>query len=267
MLNKAIEFQFIKRNKVKRINVALMRKSGRNSKGMLVCFHKAGGHKRLYKVVDFFRILYNIPGIVLKFVYDASRNSYLALVLYKNGFISYIIAPSLLKEKDIIYSGLNIPYKLGSCMPLYKIPSSFFIHNVELNARKGSIFARSAGTSIQMLKKTDQFVLIRLPSKEERVISLKNWGVLGKVAFEHKKLIKKTKAGSLKSKGKKPVVRGVAKNPIDHPHGGGEGRTTAGQPSVSPWGIYTKGVRTTTRFKRITTYKWGFFRRRCNKVW
>ena len=266
-LNKTIEFEIIKRRKVKRMNIALSRKSGRNSMGSMILRNRGKGHKRLFKLIDFMRILYNVPGCILRFDYDANRNNFLALVLYKNGFISYIIACNLLKKNDIIYTGYNVPYKIGSCMPLYKIPIGFYIYNVELNEKKGSIFARAAGTKIQMLKKTGQYVLIRLPSKEERVINLCNWAVLGKVAFDLKKLVKKLKAGQNRYKGIKSKVRGVAKNPIDHPHGGGEGKTTAGMPSVSPWGWYTKGLRTTTRFKRKVKFKWGFFKRRCNKVW
>lgn len=149
----------------------------------------------------------------------------------------------------------------------FRIPVGTLVHSVELRFNFGGIFSRAAGVASQILKKIGAFVLVRLSSREERFLSLKNSAIIGKLSFDFKKTIKKKKASINILLGKKPVVRGVVKNPIDHPHGGGEGRTTAGQPSVSPWGIYTKGTRTTFRFKSYRYYKWGFFKRRNGVIW
>lgn len=262
------EFKLRKYVCVKNMYVVKKKLSGRSSFGAIVIGHTGGGSKKRYRLVDFFRIFRDMPAKVIRFEYDPNRSAYLALISYLNGCLSYVLASSLLKVGDYIFSGSVFSMSVGSVFSLYRIPLGSFVHSVSLRLKLGGIMARAAGTSIQVLKKIGLFVLLRLPSKEERFVNFFRFASVGKVGYESKKFIYLVKAGSSVHSGLRPVVRGVAKNPIDHPHGGGEGRTTAGKPSVSPWGIYTKGVRTTTRYKRRSAvYKWGFLKRRSGLFW
>lgn len=187
------------------------------------------------------------------------------LISYLNGFISYKIAPTLVTSGMIILDNFKFLGKNGSFGQLMQCNVGSFIYNYQSSLYGLSKYARSAGVYIQLVRKLGSFGLLRFSSGEERFVSLFSYCCIGRVSGRLVKLMKKVSAGSNIRRGFKSKVRGVAKNPIDHPHGGGEGRTTAGQPSVTPWGIYTKGVRTTTRFKRFVWYRYGFFRRR-NKI-
>lgn len=246
--------------------VMMKRYSGRSNNGNLIFFGRGGGYRNYYRVVDFKRLLINVPGKILRFEYDPNRNIYIMLVLYLNGALSYLLAPNLLKCNSYIFAGVKVLPKVGNLISLLNCPTGSFVHCIKIDS-VFSKFARSAGTYIQIIRKIGYTVLLRFPSKEERFILIDNMCVLGRLSGEHVKLFKHTSAGFFRRLGFRPKVRGVAKNPIDHPHGGGEGRTTAGQPSVTPWGFYTKGIRTTTRFFRFNLSKWGFFKRRNNTVW
>jgi large subunit ribosomal protein L2 len=262
------EFNLRKYICVKNMYITKKRLSGRSSFGVIIAGHAGGGEKKRYKLVDFFRIFRDMPSRVVRFEYDSNRSAYLALISYLNGCLSYVLASSLLKIGDYIFSGAIFSMCVSSVFSLYRVPLGSFVHSVSLRLGLGGIMARAAGSSIQVLKKVGLFVLLRLPSKEERFVNFFRFGSIGKVGYESKKFMRLVKAGSSVHSGARPIVRGVAKNPIDHPHGGGEGRTTAGKPSVSPWGIYTKGVRTTTRYKRRSVvYKWGFLKRRTGVFW
>lgn len=261
------EFKNYKYKPVKNMYISRKKLAGRSSDGTIILKHRGGGLKRHFKIIDFIRFFRFLPAKVIRIEYDTNRSLFLALILYINGCLSYILAPSLLKVNDFIFSNINLYLRAGNVFNLYRIPLGTFIHNVELRYNFGGLFVRAAGTAMQLLRKVGLFCLVRMPSKEERFLSLKNSAVLGRISYELKKFLKKKKAGINRLRGFKSVVRGVAMNPVDHPHGGGEGRTTAAQPSVTPWGLYTKGIRTTTRFKRRTIFKWGFFKRRTGVVW
>lgn len=267
LILKAYEFYIKKRTKIKKLQLSLKKKSGRNSEGTIILKGRGGGFKRKYRIVDFTRSMELIPYYIVRFEYDPNRNTFLMLISYINGFVSYKIAPTLVRNGFLILNDFNFYTKKGSIIPLIESSTGSFIYNYQLKISAFSKYARSAGVFIQVVRKLGSYTLLRMPSGEERFVPIDSVSNLGRVSHNLVKLLKYTKAGKNRQKGFKSKVRGVAKNPIDHPHGGGEGRTTAGQPSVSPWGIYTKGVRTTSRFKRKGTYKQGFFKRRDKKVW
>lgn len=267
MLFHTYEFKTIKRFKYfRKLLVPLVKKSGRDVRGQIVMFSRGGGFKRYYRLIDFKRIVFDMPGKVTRFEYDPNRSTFIMLVVYINGIIAYYLAPTLLKVGKFIMNGRSVNPVVGNSLPLFNVGVGSFVHCVKVGAIK-AVVGRSAGTSVQVIRKFGSLVLLRFPSKEERFIYSFNYCVLGRISFDQRKLIKKTSAGLNRRLGLRPHVRGVAKNPIDHPHGGGEGRTSGGQPSVSPWYIYTKGVRTTTRWNRFNLYRWGFFRRRSGVVW
>ena len=257
----------------KRLLVVMKRFSGRSNVGRLIFLGRGGGYKNYYRLVDFKRTLYNIPGKVLNFEYDPNRNMYIMLVLYLNGTLSYLLAPRLIRKSNYVYNNIDIKklnrskvYKVGNLLSLSNCATGSFIHCLKIDSLV-SKYGRAAGTCIQVVRKIGYSVLLRFPSKEERFVNLNNGCILGRLGNGHIKLLKYTSAGYMRRIGRKSNIRGVAKNPIDHPHGGGEGRTTAGQPSVTPWGFFTKGIRTTTRFVRFNLSKWGFFKRRNKIVW
>lgn len=266
-LLKSFEFFIKKRTKIKRLQLTLKTKSGRNSEGTLILNGRGGGFKRKYRIVDFTRSMDFIPFYIVRFEYDPNRNTFLMLISYINGFVSYKVAPTLVRNGFLILNDFNFYTPKGAIVQLIESSTGSFIYNYQLRKHEFSKYARSAGVFIQVVRKLGSYTLLRMPSGEERFVPIKSSSQLGRVSHNLFKLLKYTKAGINRQKGFKSKVRGVAKNPIDHPHGGGEGRTTAAQPSVSPWGIYTKGIRTTTRFKRKGTYKQGFFKRRNKKVW
>jgi large subunit ribosomal protein L2 len=261
---KKFEYFSIKRIKLKSLMIKKIRINGRNSGGKIVLRYRGGGGvKKFYRFVDFFRKLYNIPAIVRSFVYDPNRNIYLSLLYYINGIFSYILTPVYLNIGDFVISGFRVLLQNGNNLPLVYVPLGTLVNGVSFFSKDPSKIARAAGTSIQLLKRFLNYILIRLPSGEERLVGLFNFCSIGALSGSLNKLYRITKAGNNIRAGRKSAVRGVAKNPVDHPHGGGEGRTTAAQPSVSPWGVYTKGTRSTTKFIRYNKINtWKIFRRR-----
>lgn len=264
-VNKPYEFSLYKRGAIKPLKLTKVAISGRNSLGTIILNGRGGSHKRFFRLLDFNRFIKNVPAVVVRFEYDPNRSSFIMLVLYYNGFFSYLLAPSMLSVNDIIINSSLVNNKIGSSTNLINITVSSFVHCVSFKYNSLLKLARSSGTFVTLLKRVGLFVIARLPSKEERFLNLNNTAVLGKLSFNLNKILFKTSAGDMRNMGRRPKVRGVAKNPIDHPHGGGEGRTTAGRPSVSPWGVYTKGVRTTGKYKRPQS--WAFIRRRNGEFW
>lgn len=219
------------------------RTGGRNAHGHITTRHIGGGHKKLYRLVDFLKTKDGIPGKVERIEYDPNRSANLALILYADGERRYVIAAKGMEVGQQIISGMNAPIKLGNTLPIRQIPVGTTIHCVELIPGKGAQIARSAGTSVQLLAREGLYAQVRLRSGEIRRIHTECRATIGEVGNEEHSLRKIGKAGAQRWKGIRPTVRGVAMNPIDHPHGGGEGRTGTGRVPVSPWGGLTKGYR------------------------
>jgi len=218
--------------------------SGRNNRGCITVKGRGGGHKRKYRVIDFHRKS-TIVAKVATIEYDPNRNARIALLQYKDGSKKYIIAPRSLKVGMEINSGMGVPIEVGNAMPLELIPLGSIIHNVELTLGKGGQIARSAGTYAQLIAKEGNFVTLKLPSNEVRLVNKKCYATLGQVGNIDSVNITLGKAGRSRWLGKKPKVRGVVKNPIDHPHGGGEGRSPIGRAKpVTPWGKPALGIKT-----------------------
>ena len=227
---------------------------GRNNNGRITTRHIGGGNKRLYRAVDFKRNHKDgIPATVKQIEYDPNRSAFIALVLYADGEWSYIIAIHGLKEGDVIYSGQEAPIKPGSCMPLANVPLGSVICCVELKPGKGAQLARSAGSEVQLLAREGAYATLKLRSGEIRKVSVDCRAVLGTVSNTEHNLTRLGKAGAKRWRGVRPTVRGVAMNPVDHPMGGGEGRTSGGGHPVSPWGQLAKGKKT-RRNKRTNKY-------------
>ena len=217
---------------------------GRNNAGRITTRHVGGGHKKFYRIIDFKRNKTEVPAVVERIEYDPNRTANIALVLFKDGERRYIIAPKGIEVGQEILSAETTPVKPGNCMPLRNMPLGTTIHCVELKPGKGAQIARSAGTSVQLVAKDGAYVTIRLRSGEMRKVSSDCKGVVGEVSNSEHNLISLGKAGAKRWRGVRPTVRGVAMNPVDHPHGGGEGRTSGGRHPVSPWGTPTKGYKT-----------------------
>jgi large subunit ribosomal protein L2 len=217
---------------------------GRNNKGRITTRHRGGGHKQRYRIVDFKRIKDGITAKVERLEYDPNRSANLALLLYADGERRYIIAAKGLESGVELMSGSSAPIRPGNCMPLKSIPVGSVIHCVELKPGKGAQIARSAGTSVQLVAREGRFAIIRLRSGETRRIPVECRATLGEVGNSEHGLRSLGKAGASRWRGVRPTVRGVAMNPVDHPHGGGEGRTSGGRHPVSPWGQPTKGHKT-----------------------
>ena len=217
---------------------------GRNNKGRITTRHIGGGHKQRYRVVDFKRDKDGIPATVERLEYDPNRSANIALLLYKDGERRYVIAPKGINAGDEILSGASAPIKAGNTLPLSNIPIGTQIHCIEMKPGKGAQIARSAGTSAQLLAREGVYVTIRLRSGEMRKIHVNCKATIGEVGNSEHGLRSLGKAGATRWKGVRPTVRGVVMNPVDHPHGGGEGRTSGGRHPVSPWGMPTKGYRT-----------------------
>ena len=217
---------------------------GRNNQGRITTRHIGGGHKQHYRVIDFKRNKIDIPAVVERIEYDPNRTANIALLLFKDGERRYIIAPSSIQVGQEILSSETVPVKAGNCMPLRNMPLGTTIHCVELKPGKGAQIARSAGTSAQLVAKDGAHVTLRLRSGEMRKVLSDCKGVVGEVSNSEHNLISLGKAGASRHRGIRPTVRGVAMNPVDHPHGGGEGRTSGGRHPVSPWGTPAKGYKT-----------------------
>ena len=234
-------------HKGKPVDSLLAKKSksgGRNNAGRITSRHRGGGHKQRYRIIDFKRTKDGVPGRIERLEYDPNRSAHLALVLYADGERRYIIAPKGLKDGDSIISGSEAPIKIGNCLPLKSIPVGTQIHCIELKPGKGAQVARSAGASAQLAAREGAYATVRLRSGEMRKIHSGCRAVIGEVGNDEHSLRKLGKAGATRWRGVRPTVRGVAMNPVDHPHGGGEGRTAGGRHPVSPWGVPTKGYKT-----------------------
>ncbi len=218
--------------------------AGRNNRGKITVRHKGGGHKQRYRIIDFKRIKDDIIAKVERLEYDPNRSANIALVLYADGERRYIIAPKTLQVGDEIISGNTVAIKVGNVMPMLNIPLGSVIHCIELKPRKGAQMARSAGTSAQLIAKEDNYVTLRLRSGEVRKVLAECRATIGEVSKSEHSLRKLGKAGATRWRGVRPTVRGVVMNPVDHPHGGGEGKTSGGRHPVSPWGMPTKGYKT-----------------------
>ena len=219
---------------------------GRNNSGRITRRHSGGGHKQKYRVIDFRRNKDDIPATVERLEYDPNRSAYIALLKYADGERRYIIAPAKVSAGDQLVSGESVPMKPGNCLPLRNIPMGSTVHCVEMKPGKGAQLARSAGTSVQLVAREGQYATIRLRSGEMRKVLSDCRAVLGEVSNSEHSLRSLGKAGAARWRGVRPTVRGVAMNPVDHPHGGGEGRTSGGRHPVSPWGTPTKGYKTRT---------------------
>ncbi|MPS33625.1 MULTISPECIES: 50S ribosomal protein L2 [unclassified Salinivibrio] len=226
---------------------------GRNNNGRITVRHIGGGHKHHYRVIDFKRTKDGIPAKVERLEYDPNRSANIALVLYTDGERRYIIAPKGLKAGDQIQSGADAAIKVGNSLPMRNIPVGSTIHNIELKPGKGAQLARSAGAYAQIVARDGAYVTLRLRSGEMRKVLAEGRATLGEVGNSEHMLRELGKAGAARWKGARPSVRGVAMNPIDHPHGGGEGRTSGGRHPVSPWGMPTKGFKT-RKNKRTDKY-------------
>ena len=250
--------EITKKRPEKRLTKPLRKSGGRNTHGRITCRHRGGGHKRHYRVIDFKRDKIDIPAKVAAIEYDPNRSVRIALLHYADGEKRYILAPQRLKVGDEVMSGPQADIKPGNTLPLSNIPLGTQIHNIELRIGKGGQIVRSAGTYAQLMAKEDRYALVKLPSGEVRMVLLKcqaTVGQLGNTNHENRSL---GKAGRKRWYGRRPKVRGVAMNPVDHPMGGGEGRSSGGRHPCSPWGVPTKGYRTR---KNKTTDKYIVKRR------
>jgi large subunit ribosomal protein L2 len=217
---------------------------GRNNNGRITTRHIGGGHKQHYRVIDFKRIKDGISAEVERVEYDPNRTAHIALLKYADGERRYIIAPRGVKAGDQVMSGDSAPIKVGNCLPLRNIPVGSVVHCIELKPGKGAQIARSAGASVQLVAREGRHATLRLRSGEMRKVLTECRATIGEASNSEHSLRKLGKAGAARWRGVRPTVRGVAMNPVDHPHGGGEGRTSGGRHPVSPWGMPTKGYKT-----------------------
>lgn len=226
---------------------------GRNNNGHITCRHIGGGHAQKYRIVDFKRDKDGIAARVERLEYDPNRNAFIALLLYADGERRYMVASRGLKAGDEVISGVDAPIRIGNCLPLTHVPIGSTVHCVELQPGAGAKFARSAGTSVQLIAREAGYATVRLKSGEMRKILANCRAVIGEVGNAESNLKTLGKAGAKRHRGIRPTVRGTAMNPIDHPHGGGEGKTKGGRHPVSPWGVPTKGYKT-RRNKRTAKF-------------
>jgi large subunit ribosomal protein L2 len=234
-----------KKKSEKSLTVANHRAKGRNNKGRITIRHKGGGHKRLYRLIDFKRNKYDVQGTVVSVEYDPNRNANIALINYQDGEKRYILHPENLNIGDIIVAGKNFPISIGNALPLDAIPLGTDVHNIELFPGKGGQLVRSAGTSAKVLAKENNFVVLRLSSKEIRLFKKECFATIGKISNSDFYNVVLGKAGRSRWLGIRPTVRGSVMNPVDHPHGGGEGRCPIGKPRpLTPWGKPALGMKT-----------------------
>ncbi|GGO97326.1 50S ribosomal protein L2 [Stakelama pacifica] len=229
---------------VKQLTEGKRKTGGRNNKGHVTSRGIAGGHKQRYRIVDFKRRKWDVEGTVVRLEYDPNRTAFIALVEYTDGEQAYIIAPQRLAAGDKVIAGKKTDVKPGNAMELGQMPVGTIVHNVEMKPMKGGQIARSAGTYVQVVGRDRGMVIVRLNSGEQRYIHANCMATVGAVSNPDNQNQNFGKAGRTRWKGKRPLTRGVAKNPVDHPHGGGEGRTSGGRHPVTPWGKPTKGART-----------------------
>jgi len=229
---------------VKALTEGLNKSGGRNNTGRVTNWNVGGGHKRTYRVIDFRRRKFDIEATVERIEYDPNRSAFIALIKYTDGEQAYILAPQRLKEGDTVVSGQRVDVKPGNAMPLANMPVGTIVHNVEMKEGKGGQIARSAGAYAQLVGRDQGYAQLRLRSGETRIVRGECLATIGAVSNPDHANVSLGKAGRNRWLGKRPAVRGVAMNPIDHPHGGGEGRTSGGRHPVTPWGQPTKGKRT-----------------------
>lgn len=232
----------------------LTRKGGRNMYGRITTRHQGGGHKRRYRIIDFKRDKDGVPGRVASIEYDPNRSARIALIIYADGEKRYILAPNKLQVGDVIESGPEADIKVGNALPIRNIPVGTIVHNVELYKGRGGQIARSAGCSAQIMAKDAKYATLRLPSGEMRLIHLDCRATVGEIGNADHENISVGKAGRSRWLGKRPAVRGTCMNPVDHPHGGGEGSTPPGRHPVTPWGVPTIGHRTRRKRKLSNKY-------------
>nr|YP_010133927.1 ribosomal protein L2 [Fistulifera saprophila]QWM93417.1 ribosomal protein L2 [Fistulifera saprophila] len=231
------------------------RNKGRNNRGVITISHRGGGHKRLYRLIDFRRNKYGVEGTVASIEYDPNRNARIALINYSDGEKRYILHPKNLNVGDTIFAGPEAPLSVGNSLPLEQIPLGTSIHNIELIPNKGGQIVRSAGTSAKILAKENNYITLRLPSKEIRLVRKECFATIGEVGNNDAFLVQSGKAGRTRWLGKRPTVRGSVMNPCDHPHGGGEGRTPIGRSRpVTPWGKPALGMKTRKTKKLSDAY-------------
>lgn len=229
------------------LTFGLRKKGGRNVYGRITMRHKGGGAARKYRIIDFNRSEKDIAGKIVAIEYDPNRNVRIGLVHYLNGAKRYILMPKDLPIGSTIYASENAEPKIGNSLPLRNIPLGFTVHNVEITPGSGGKFARSAGSAVQLVAKSDEYATLKMPSGEIRMVHLDCWATIGELGNADFKNITLGKAGRTRWLGIRPTVRGMAMNPVDHPHGGGEGRSKSGSHPVSPWGKGAKGTRTRKR--------------------
>ncbi len=234
----------------KSLTISIHRKKGRNNRGVITCRHRGGGHKKLYRIIDFKRNKRNIPAKVIAIEYDPNRSARIALVEYEDGEKRYILHPKGLEVGATIVAGENAPFEIGNALPLYAIPLGTTVHNVELFPGKGGQMARSAGAGVQIAAKEGDYVTLKLPSTEVRMVRRECYATIGQVGNTDHSNESLGKAGRTRWRGRRPQVRGSAMNPVDHPHGGGEGCCPIGRPGpVTPWGKPTLGYKTRKKNK------------------
>jgi len=235
----------------------LKKSGGRNSNGRMTTRHRGGGHKRRYRIIDFKRNKIGVPGRVDTIEYDPNRSAYIALVVYADGEKRYILAPDGLKVGEQIMNGPDAEIKEGNALPLQNIPVGTFIHNIELKPGKGGQIARSAGNAAQLVAKEGKYAQVKLPSGEVRLVRQECYATLGEVGNKTHENVNLGKAGRSRWLGRRPHVRGMCMNPVDHPNGGGEGKSKSGggrQHPVSPWGNYAKGLKTRKKKNQSNKY-------------
>ncbi len=239
----------------KSLTISLKSTGGRNAQGRITTRFRGGGVKRKYRIIDFKRDKDGVPAKVASIEYDPYRTSYIALLHYVDGEKRYIIAPNGLKVGDMVESGADADIKTGNALPLRVIPVGTTVHNIEMVPGKGGQLARSAGTSAQLMAKEGKYAQLRLPSGEFRLVSIDSKATIGQVGNLSHELVRLGKAGKSRYLGRRPSVRGSAMNPVDHPHGGGEGRAPIGRPSpMTPWGKKAMGLKTRKKNKKSNKY-------------
>ena len=238
----------------KSLTEGLSKSGGRNVHGRVTSRHRGGGAKRKYRKIDFKRRKDGVPAKVAAIEYDPNRTSYIALIHYADGDKAYILAPARLKVGDTVVSGERADITVGNCLPLANIPTGTTVHNVEITPGRGGQMGRSAGTAIQLVAKEGDHATLRLPSGEMRMVRVECRASVGSIGNSEHQNVDLGKAGRARHKGRRPQTRGTAMNPVDHPHGGGEGSTTAGRHPVTPWGVPTLGYRTRKKNKGSDRY-------------
>ncbi len=254
-MSKLVNSELTKKAPEKKLLAKVKKSSGRNNQGKITVRHRGGGVKRKYRIIDFKRTKFDVPGTIVSIEYDPNRTANIALINYLDGEKCYIIAPNGLKVGDVVVSGQSVDIKVGNALPLMNMPMGTVIHNIEMRPGKGGQLARSAGASAQVLGREGSYVLIRLKSGETRKILGTCMATVGEVGNLDKELVKIGKAGRKRHMGIKPTVRGSVMNPNDHPHGGGEGRTPVGRKQpMTPWGKPALGYKTRKDRKNSTKF-------------